>query len=112
MLELKWSPAEKKIAHAAFESALSLERTAIRRDIEAMLAGSADAAEIWTIRDYLNDKARELDEKYDFRYSVLIGVFARLLADGWLTLEDLTGLDATKLELICDRSAIWKRSDA
>ena len=45
------------------------------------------------IRDYLNEKAREVDHKYDFRYSVLIGVFARLMAEGWLTPEDLADLE-------------------
>lgn len=82
-----------------------------RRDIEAMLRDSNDQAEIWVIRDFLNGKARELDQKYDFRYSVLVGVFARLMAEGWLTLEDLAGLDLAKRELIRERSAAWRRAD-
>ena len=112
MFDLKWSPDEKKVAHAAFEAALSRERASIRRDIEAMLRDPNDGAEIWEIRDFLNGKARELDQKYDFRYSVLIGVFARLLAEGWVTLDDLEGLDMTKQELIREHSDVWKRADA
>jgi hypothetical protein len=112
MFDLKWSPGEKKAAHAAFEAALSRERAAIRRDIGAMLRDPNDETEIWAIRDYLNEKARELDQKYDFRYSVLIGVFAPLMAEGWLTLEDLVGLDMAKQEFIREHSAVWKRADA
>lgn len=33
MLDLKWSPGEKKAAHAAFEAALRRERAAIRREV-------------------------------------------------------------------------------
>ncbi len=110
MLDLKWSPGEKKVAHAAFEAALSRERAAIRRRIEAMLCDARDGTEIWAIRDYLNEKAREIDRKYDFRYSVLIGVFARLIAEDWLTVDDLAGLDMAKLELIREHSAGWKRA--
>jgi hypothetical protein len=112
MFDLKWSPGEKKVAHAAFEAAHSRERAAIRREIEAMLRNSDDGTEIWRVRDYLNGKARELDQKYDFRYSVLIGVFARLLAEGWLTLEDIAGLNVAKQELIRERSTVWTRGDA
>ena len=38
--------------------------------------------------------------KYDYRYSVLISVFARLLTEGWLKKGDLEGLDADKIEQI------------
>ena len=112
MFDLKWTPAEKKAAHAAFEGALSRERAAIRRDIEAMLRGSNDGTEIWAIRDFLNAKGRDLDQKYDFRYSVLIGVFARLMAEGWLTHEDVADLDMAKQGLIREHSTVWKRADA
>jgi len=112
MLDLKWSPNEKKAAHAAFESALSRERLSIRRHVEVLLRDTNDGTEIWAIRDYLNEKARELDQKYDYRYSVLISVFARLMAEGWLTLEDLAGLDIAKCELIREHSAAWRQADA
>lgn len=110
MLDLKWSPGEKKIARAAFDAALSREGSDIRGRVEAMLRASTDPAEIWRVRDYLNDKAREFDQKYDFRYSVLIGVFAQLLAEGWLNFEELAGLRSEKLDLLRDASARRKRS--
>lgn len=37
---------------------------------------------------------------YDYRYSVLVTVFAGLLREGWITEEDLKGLAAEKIEKI------------
>lgn len=112
MVDLRWSPGEKKIARAAFDAALFRERAAIRRQVEAMLAASADSAEIWRIRDYLNEQARGVDRKYDFRYSVLIGVFAQLMAEGWLTFDELAGLGDEKLKLLRAASARPKSARA
>ena len=64
---LAWSAAEKKVARAAFDAALERERTSVRREVEAIPARSPDSAEIWHVRDYLNEKAREVDAKYDYR---------------------------------------------
>jgi hypothetical protein len=41
-----------------------------------------------------------------------IDVFAQLLAEGWLALEDLAGLDTEKREFIRKRSEFWKGTDA
>jgi hypothetical protein len=43
---------------------------------------------------------REIDRRYDYRYSVLPLVFAHLLRDGRLTEDDLHGLGQGKLDLI------------
>ena len=109
---LNWSSAEKKIARAAFDAALERERAAVRREVEVILLSSPDSTEIWHVRDYLNEKAREIDAKYDYRYSVLIDVFALLVAQGWLTLDELMGLHSEKLGLIQAASAYWGKRDA
>jgi len=109
---LSWSSAEKKIARTAFDAALERERAALRHEVESILQSSPDSAEIWRVRDYLNEKAREIDAKYDYRYSVLIDVFALLVAQGWLTLDELTGLHSEKLGLIQGASAHWGKRDA
>lgn len=107
MLEFKWSHSQKKAARAAFDLALDRELRAIRRETEALLQESTDDSSIWRVHDYLSAKRREIDQKYDFRYSVLILVFSRLVAEGWLTLEDLSGIGAEKIEVI--RSVIPSR---
>ena len=109
---LAWSTGEKKVARAAFDAALERERTSVRREVESMLARSSDSAEIWSVRDYLNDKTREIDAKYDYRYSVLIDVLGRLVAERWLSIPELGGLAPEKLQLIEQHSTYWQKRDA
>jgi len=59
---------------------------------------------VWDILELLSRKQREVERKYDYRYSVLIGVFGRLLYEGWIAESDLADLSAEKLQLI-QRSA-------
>ena len=77
-----------------------------------MLRGSAEPEEIWRIDDFLSERRREFERKYDFRYSVLIGVFGRLLYEGWVTEADLAGLKADKLEFVRTIAAMNRQRDA
>lgn len=107
MFDFKWSPSEKKAARAAFDLALDRELKAIRQETTALLQKSEDESSIWRVHDYLSKKRREFDEKYDYRYSVLILVFSRLVSEGWLTLDDLSGIGVEKIEII--RQVISRR---
>ena len=62
-----------------------------------MALGINDPPSLWHLLEYLTKKREELDKKYDYRYSVLPLVFARLIQEGWLTKEDLAGLSDEKL---------------
>jgi hypothetical protein len=55
---------------------------------------------LWEIHDYLTVKRKEIDQKYDYRYSVLLSVFARLMCEGWIREKDLEGLSGDKLKEI------------
>jgi hypothetical protein len=52
------------------------------------------------VEDYLRQERRELDEIFDYRYSLLPLVFARLIREGHLDLARLNGLSEEKLEMI------------
>jgi len=65
-----------------------------------MLRGSRDDRTIWRLHDYLSEKRRDFDRKYDFRYSVLMLVFSRLVSEGWLKIDDLSGIGDEKVEAI------------
>jgi len=97
MERFTWSAAEKRAARAAFGAAWDRECGAIRREVEAMLAHSSDPARIWQIHDYLSQKRRDVDAKYDYRYSVLPGVLGRLLAEGWVEETEIAMFDGEKL---------------
>lgn len=78
--ELHWSQGEKKTARAAFDKALARETAAIRKEVESMLQRSNEANAVWDVHEFLSKKLRELELKYDYRYSVLVSVFGRLRA--------------------------------
>ncbi len=65
-----------------------------------ILQNSQDDRAVWRLHDYLTEKRREIDQKYDYRYSVLLLVFSRLVSEGWLTLDDLSAIGAEKLDFI------------
>ena len=65
-----------------------------------MLRNSSDDRVIWRLHDYLSEKRDELDRKYDYRYSVLMFVFPRLVSEGWLKPDELAGIGSEKLDVI------------
>jgi hypothetical protein len=100
MNEMKWSKAEKASARRAFDMAYRRECEAISAKLKEMIEGAKEPDDLWRIHDYLNAQRKNINEKYDFRYSVLLFVMARLLTEGWLTEMDLDGLGEDKIEKI------------
>lgn len=98
--ELKWSKAEKEAARRAFAGAYRKECGAIAAKIKEMAAAASEPEDLWRIHDVLTERRRQMDEKYDYRYSVLLFVFARLLHEGWITETDLQALADDKIEAI------------
>lgn len=98
--QMDWSKQEKEIARKAYRAAYNRETTAIAENVRKMAAEISDPTGLWQLHDYLTEKRRETDEKYDYRYSALIFVFARLIVEGWLRLEDLAGISDEKLQSI------------
>ena len=99
-IETTWSEAEKKIARKAFDRAFERQCGTITEEAKRMLATSSPPHGIWQVHDYLSRERRKVDQTYDYRYSVLISVFANLLRQGWLKRADLAGLRPDKIELI------------
>ena len=64
-----------------------------------MLRSMGDDRLIWDIETYLYEKRKEFDQKYDYRYSVLMWVFPRLVAEGWLAMEELSDIGEEKVEV-------------
>lgn len=99
MEPLIWSSSEKLLSRRLFDAALQAELGEIMDEFRSK-AAAATAAEMWELESYLAHKRREIDEKYDYRYSRLIWVFGRLVREGRLREEQLHGLSADKLAQI------------
>ena len=97
MREVKWSPSEKNIARRVFEAALQREFDAITQEVKQMAQRIKTPSDLWALEDYLTQSRKEIDRKFDYRYSVLPIVFAQLITDGRITHEELLGLAEDKL---------------
>ncbi|MGQ0684564.1 hypothetical protein [Bradyrhizobium sp.] len=95
-----WSPAEKKIARRAFDQALQAALGRVMAEFKARASAASTSSQMWEIEDYLRRQRREIDEMFDYRYSQLIFVFARLIREGFLDENLLAGLSEEKRELV------------
>jgi hypothetical protein len=95
--DVRWSKTEKQIAKKAFEKAYEQECADLAKKICSRAEKIKEPADIWHLRDFVNKRLREIENRYDYRYSVLILVFAGLIRDGWLNFDDLTGLSQEKI---------------
>jgi len=95
-----WSKTEKEVARQAFKRACDRECKELSNKVKEMANTAETPEDIWKLHEFLTEKRKEIDEKYDYRYSVLILVFGRLLKEGWIALDDLEGLDKDKIAKI------------
>ncbi|MDQ3261270.1 MAG: hypothetical protein ABIW48_01900 [Burkholderiales bacterium] len=100
MNDIKWSHAEKNLSRKVFEQALESELSEVVAEFKAKATATSTPEEMWNVRRFLASKEREIDEKYDYRYSQLILVFSRLLREGRIREEQLAGLSEEKLSYI------------
>ena len=107
MRDLKWSPAEKAIARKAFERALQQDLEAVIREARKMAEKIEQPSDLWELERYLTERRKEIDRQYDYRYSVLLFVFADLIRKGRLREEDLHGMSEDKLGYIRSYARIY-----
>ena len=97
---LEWSASEKKAARRAYEAALERAFAKIMAEFKEKAAAAATPSDMWAIEDYLRRRRREIDEIFDYRYSKLLLVFARLIREGLLDEAWLSDLSEEKQEII------------
>ena len=98
--EPMWSKSEKAIARTAFDAALKRELQEVMRKTEQMANQIKEPADVWELEHYLTERRKEINRKYDYRYSRLTHVFGRLLHEGRVSEEELRGLREDKLKPI------------
>jgi hypothetical protein len=95
-----WSKSEKVLARTAFDAALGRELHEVIQQAKKMASQIQQSSDLWDLEHYLTQRRKEIDRKYDYRYSQLTQVFGRLLHEGRLQEEELRGLREDKLKLI------------
>ncbi|MBO3458602.1 hypothetical protein G7B40_006355 [Aetokthonos hydrillicola Thurmond2011] len=96
----EWSEIEKKVAQDAFEKAYERETHALIGEVRSQANAIKEIHDMWRLHDFLSARRHEMDGKYDYSYSVLIFVFAKLIQQGWLHIEELDGVSKDKLTKI------------
>ena len=95
-----WSRSEKTVARAAFDAALKRELQEVMQEAKQMANQLNEPADLWDLEHHLTQRRKEIDRKYEYKYSQLTHVFGRLLHEQRLREEDLLGLQEDKLKLI------------
>jgi hypothetical protein len=98
--EPTWSKSEKVIARTAFDAALGRELHDLIQKAKQLANEIQQSSDLWDLEHYLTERRKEIDRKYDYRYSQLTHVFGRLLHEGRVSEEELRGLREDKLKPI------------
>jgi hypothetical protein len=83
-----WSRSEKAIARTAFDAALGRELHEVIQQAKKMASQIQQSSDLWDLEHYLTQRRKEIDRKYDYRYSQLTQVFGRLLYEKRLREEE------------------------
>ena len=98
--EPTWSKSEKAIARPAFDAALGRKLHEVIQRAKQMASEIQHSSDLWELEHYLTERRKEIDRKYDYRYSQLTHIFGRLLYERRVSEEDLRGLREDKLKPI------------
>jgi hypothetical protein len=95
-----WSKSEKAIARKAFDAARKRELHEVMQETKQMASQINEPDDLWDLEQYLTERRKDIDRKYDTRGSRLKDVLGRLLYENRLGEEDLRGLREEKLKSI------------
>jgi len=95
-----WTVTEREIAQEMFNRAYKREIEALLKDVREKASSIANLDELWQLHDHLSARRHEIEGKYEYDYTSLLFVFAELIRDGWLHLDELKQLDTGKLAKI------------
>ncbi|PAX59935.1 hypothetical protein [Brunnivagina elsteri] len=100
VIDTEWSKIEQEVAKEAFDRAYKREIKSLMALVQEKAGAIAQLDDMWSLHDFLSAKRHDIDGKYDYRYSFLIFVFARLVKEEWLDINELQGLTKEKLAKI------------
>ncbi|MFZ3123838.1 MAG: hypothetical protein WA129_01690 [Acidovorax sp.] len=100
MQHITWSPKEKQLARKVFERAAAAEEQELLERFKTKAVGLKNLEDLWALQFAIRESEREYQQKYDYRYSQLIVVFARLVREERISIDDLRGLSEDKLKCV------------
>src|SRR5260370_42445635 len=76
--EPTWSKSEKAFARTAFDAALKRGLQDVMHKTKQMANQIKEPADVWELVYYLTQRRKQIDRRYDYRYSQLTHVLRRL----------------------------------
>lgn len=95
-----WSASEQSIARQAFELAYGRALEALILAVRTRSAALSSADTIWELHDFLSIQRHTIEGRFDFQLDGILFVFASLVKEKLLSLDDLAGLEQDKLSKI------------
>ncbi|MGF1537428.1 MAG: hypothetical protein ACFB4J_13235 [Elainellaceae cyanobacterium] len=96
-IETQWSAQEQQTAKAALETARKREADGLIRWVQEKASQVDQLSDVWRLNDFLSARRFDIDGKYDDAPEEILFVLAKLTKEGWLTADDLAGLEKAKL---------------
>ncbi len=100
MSKIQWSETENKIAQQAFQTAYQRETSTLIANVRDRSATITELQDLWNLHDLLSTKRYEIDGKYSYDPDSAVFDLANFIKEGWLSLEDLRGLNSEVLSKI------------
>lgn len=100
MSKNQWSETEETIAKQAFQTAYQRETSTLITNVRERASSITELEDLWYLHDLLSTKRYEIDGKYDYNSATAVFDFAKLIKEGWLSLDDLKGLNSGILSKI------------
>lgn len=92
-----WSQAEQDIARVAFEKAYQRTIQRLISDLQAKANALVNPEGVWELHDFLSIERHTIEGRFSFKTEGILFVFASLVKDELLQLDELEGLEAEKL---------------
>ncbi|MBM5800402.1 MAG: hypothetical protein FJ077_06095 [Cyanobacteria bacterium K_DeepCast_35m_m2_023] len=99
-----WTDSEQAVARNAFDRAYSRSIDHLVLAIRNRSEQLSNAESVWALHDFLSIERHTIEGRFDFRVEGILFVFASLVKDQLLSLDELDGLDAEKLSKIAAMS--------
>jgi hypothetical protein len=99
-----WSESEQAIAKDAIDRAYGRAITHLISSVKRRSESLTTAEAVWDLHDFLSIERHTIEGRFDFRLDGILFVFASLVKDDLLLIEELEGLTADKLSKIAAMS--------
>ena len=95
-----WTEQEQAVGLTALNRAQARTIERLIADLHRQVIELTSADQIWQLHDFLSIQRHGIEGRFEFRQESILFVFASLVKEGFLSLDELQGLDAEKLAKI------------